>query len=151
MAKKFIFHKYFIIFSWIAKQTKCCLYGDFLTHTVIFNVWNFYGVSQDCILQFTILQSHSTFFQGMGTFYFVIFHVRALNKISLDTVLYNNLRCHLKRRRDNRINIYQAATFFQELCLYIILIQTHRNFLSKTVPSILQMNRLIMSKQHLYS
>lgn len=122
----------------------------FLAHTVIFNVWNLYGVSQDYVLQFTISQSHSTFFQDMETFYFVIFHVRGLNKISLNTVHYNNLRCHLKRR-DNRINIYQAATFCRTLYLYIILIKIHRNFLSKAVLSILQMNRLIMYKQLLCS
>lgn len=93
-----------------------------LTNTVVFNVWNVYGVSQGYVFWFitvlTISWSHSSFFQGLETFYFVIFHVRGLSKISLNTMLYNNLRCHLKRGRDNRINIYQAATFCQTLFVY---------------------------------
>lgn len=56
-----------------------------------FNVCSLY-VSQAHVLQFsidpTITQSHKTLSQDKGAFYFIIFHVKGLNKISvsLDTM-----------------------------------------------------------------
>lgn len=122
----------------------------YLAHTEFFNVWNLYAVSWDHVLHDRphSSQSHFTLFQDMGAFYFVIFHLRDLSKmgVSLNTMLYNTLRYHLKRGRNNGTNIHWATTFCQVLYLYIVLVNTHRNFLSKAVTSILQISRLILCK-----
>lgn len=57
-----------------------------------FNVCSLYDISQAHVLQFpidlTITQSHKTLSQDKGAFYFIIFHAKGLNKISvsLDTM-----------------------------------------------------------------
>lgn len=69
----------FLLFIWLMKW--------------FFNVCSLYDVSQAHVLKFpidpTITQSHITVSQDKGAFYFITFHVRDLNKISvsLDTMI----------------------------------------------------------------